>query len=122
MDAFKKSFRTNVPSLIPLVDESFRPILQLPFLHSLDELLKVWDKSIQVHLPDLRDEASSVDTDSLHAKSFYGQGMGLLFNNAQELSPLLTEWLDLIRKSLGLLDAPHEVNVERFYIPVVRRY
>ncbi len=102
MDAFKKIFRTNVPTLIPLVGESFRPVLELPFLHSLDELLKTWDKDIQVHLPDLRDEASSVDTDSQHAMSFYEQGMGLLFNNAHELSPLLSSWLEDIRKAIGL--------------------
>ncbi|MES2525604.1 MAG: cupin domain-containing protein [Bdellovibrionota bacterium] len=102
MDAFKKTFRANVPSLIPMVDESFRPILELPFLHSLTDLLKVWDKSIQVHLPDLRDEASSIDTDAEHAISFYEQGMGLLFNNAHELSPMLSDWLQEIRQSIGL--------------------
>ncbi len=102
MDAFKDSFRKNVPFLIPQVDESFKPILQLPFLQSLEGLLQSWDKSIQVHLPDLRDEASSIDTDSQNALSFYKQGMGLLFNNAHELSPLLESWLHEIRSVIGL--------------------
>jgi 50S ribosomal protein L16 3-hydroxylase len=91
------------PFLIPQIsEESFKAISELPFLQSVESLLSFWEKSIQVHLPDLRDEASSLDTDSEHAMSFYQQGMGLLFNEAQELSPMLQELLVEIRKELGL--------------------
>lgn len=102
MDVFRASFEKNSPTLIPEVDKSFGPILSLPFLKSLDDLLKIWQASIQVHLPDLRDEASSVDTDAQNAKGFYDDGMGLLFNDAQVLSPLLGEWLEKIRASMGI--------------------
>lgn len=100
---FLQSFKQNEPIFIPSIGTNNLELLgQMPFLDSLEDLLKHWPASIQVHLPDLRDEASSLDTDAQHAKSFYDQGMSLLFNNAQMLSPMLEEWLQEIRKELGL--------------------
>ncbi len=100
---FKTIYLKQKPCLIPHVNDGMLSSLrELPFLDSLDSLLGIWPASIQVHLPDLRDEASSIDTDSQHARSFYDQGMGLLFNNAHELSPMLSDWLQEIRKSIGL--------------------
>ncbi len=111
MDAFKDSFQKNLPTLIPQVDKGFEPLLSLPFLQSLQSLLAVWGKSIQVHLPDLRDEASSLETDADHAPGFYAQGMGLLFNDAHELSPLLVEWLEQIRRVIGISALSYRRNL-----------
>jgi 50S ribosomal protein L16 3-hydroxylase len=100
---FEASYQKNEPFFVPEVNEThFKAFTELPFLNSLESLLKSWNKSVQVHLPDLRDEASSLDTDAEHAMGFYQEGMGLLFNNADELSPLLQDWLQGIRKELGL--------------------
>lgn len=100
---FQKSYSKNEPFLVPMVDEKgIKALLDLPFLDSLTSLLEMWSQSIQVHLPDLRDEISSIDTDAEHAMSFYNQGMGLLFNDAQVLSPLLDCWTHGVREELGL--------------------
>ncbi len=74
----------------------------LPFLESLDALLASWPSAVEVHLPDVRDEASSVDADTGEALSFFREGLGLLFSDAQVLSPVLTDWLQRIRRDLGL--------------------
>jgi 50S ribosomal protein L16 3-hydroxylase len=100
---FENAFQKKDPFLLPHVNEEIlKAIDALPCFESLDCLLKYWPADIQVHLPDLRDEASSVDTDAQNAMSFYAQGMGLLFNNAQILSPLFVEWLEQIRKAIGI--------------------
>lgn len=100
---FRRYFEGNEPFFNPRISEAcFKQLRELPFLDSLESLLQHWDQSIQVHLPDLRDEASSLDTDSQHAMDYYNQGMGLLFNNAQMLSPQLVNWLEGIRKELKI--------------------
>ena len=100
---FQECYLQNEPFFIPQVKaEGIKSLLNLPFLDSLESLLECWPKSIQVHLPDLRDEASSIDTDAEHALNFYNQGMGLLFNDAQELSPVLESWVYGVRSELGL--------------------
>jgi 50S ribosomal protein L16 3-hydroxylase len=103
LSKFRESFAKNEPFFVPKVNkENSKPLLELPFLDSLETLLTYWKKDIQVHLPDLRDEVSSIDTDAEHALGFFKQGMGLLFNEAQALSPLLESWTQEIRKELGL--------------------
>jgi 50S ribosomal protein L16 3-hydroxylase len=103
LSQFQKYFSSNEPFLVPQVhEEGIKSLFDLPFLSSLESLLEIWPKSIQVHLPDLRDEASSIDTDAQHAMSFFDQGMGLLFNDAQVLSPVLESWIQGVREELGL--------------------
>ncbi len=100
---FKSAFISERPHLVPQVNPGiFRALKNLPFLDSLESLLGHWEGSIQVHLPDLRDEASSLDTDAERALSFYAQGMGLLFNDAHVLSPMLGVWLQDLRKAIGV--------------------
>lgn len=74
----------------------------LPALASLDALLAAWPSAVEVHLPDLRDEASSMQTGTGEALGFFREGMGLLFSDAQVLSPVLADWLQRIRRDLGL--------------------
>ncbi len=100
---FKTAYLTQRPYFVPQVHSDILGALkELPYLDSLESLLEHWPGSIQVHLPDLRDEASSVDTDAECAMSYYDQGMGLLFNDAQVLSPMLEEWLPALRKEIGI--------------------
>ncbi len=95
-------FEKNEPFFGQCNQENIKSLTQLPFLSSLDSLLQVWPHSIQAHLPDLRDEASSIDTTAKDALKLFRNGMGLLFNEAQTLSPILVEWLNEIRRDLGL--------------------
>jgi len=65
-------------------------------------LLKIWGNSIQVHLPDVRDECSSLDATSENALGYFKQGMGLLFKDVHQNSEQLSHWLEEMRKVLGI--------------------
>ncbi len=77
-------------------------LTELPFLRSLDQLLAQWPRKVQVHLPDVADESSSIDADTKDAGKLFANRMALLFNNAQSLSPVLQRWLASIHGELGL--------------------
>jgi len=81
---------------------SVRGLTSLPFLHSLDALLNAWPDKIQAHLPDVRDEASSIDAGPADARKLFANGLPLLFNQVQKISPVLQEWLAAIHRDLGL--------------------
>lgn len=103
MDDFLFSFKTNEPFVVHKSNDlSLGQLTSLPFLASLETLIQSWPFPIQAHLPDVRDEASSIDTTAKDAKKLFSNGMGLLFNEAQNISPLLQEWLSEIRKDLGV--------------------
>lgn len=97
---FQKHFLTSEPFVVH--GKELDHLLAMPFLTSLEALLNAWPSSIQVHLPELRDEISSLDTDSEHAMGFFHQGMGLLFNDVQKLDPALEEWLRNIAQEMGI--------------------
>ena len=99
---FFSSLKKNEPFLVQTNDEFIRPLRELPFLASLDALLMSWPSEIQAHLPDVRDEISSIDTNYKDAQKLFDNGMGLLFNDVQKISPLLEKWLAELRKDLGL--------------------
>ncbi|MFZ3229339.1 MAG: cupin domain-containing protein [Pseudobdellovibrio sp.] len=99
---FFKAYNKNQPFIVHNLKDSIKELMDLPFLSSLDSLLNSWPKSIQAHLPDVRDEASSIDTNPKDAKKLFENGMGLLFNQAHTLSPILIKWLESLRKDLGL--------------------
>ena len=102
MDDFFSAYQSSQPFVIQHNADQIKPLLDLPFLSSLEALLQIWPSSIDVHLPDIRDEASSITTNAEEANNCFNQGMGLLFNEAQNLSPLLKEWLDIMRLEMGL--------------------
>jgi 50S ribosomal protein L16 3-hydroxylase len=91
---------------LPLVAHSdglhLRELTKLPFLASLDALLKSWPSSIEAHLPDVRDEASAIDTNTKDAQKLFNSGMGLLFSEANLVSDVLARWLQTIRMDLSL--------------------
>jgi 50S ribosomal protein L16 3-hydroxylase len=99
---FFEAYSRNEPFVVHGLDESIDELKNLPFLSSLENLLNVWPKDIQAHLPDVRDEASSIDTTSKDALKLFQNGMGLLFNHAETISPVLTRWLQELRLDLGL--------------------
>jgi 50S ribosomal protein L16 3-hydroxylase len=71
-------------------------------LQSRDALLGAWGAAVQAHTPDIADEASAVEVSPRDAPKLFANGMSLLFNDAERLSPVLPEWLDAIRRDLGL--------------------
>lgn len=101
-EAFFKAYENNEPFVIHGLNESVTELTSLPFLRTLEALLNVWPKDIQAHLPDVRDEASSIDTSAKDAPKLFQNGMGLLFNHAQTISPVLEKWLQELRLDLGL--------------------
>lgn len=102
IEDFLTSYRLNEPFVVHQNTECMKVIKELPFLESLETLLKSWPEVIQAHLPDVRDEVSSIDTNTKDAQKLFDNGMGLLFNEVQNISPLLVEWLEEIKKDLGL--------------------
>lgn len=99
---FLAAYEAGEPFVVHHPKEALSDLRDLDFLASLDSLLNMWPHSIQAHLPDLRDEASSIDTTPKDAKKLFQNGMGLLFNEAHRISPLLQNWLEKIRADLGI--------------------
>ncbi len=69
---------------------------------SIDALLASWGSQVQAHLPDIADEASSIDVSTTDAKKLFASRMGLLFNNVEANVPVLRQWIDAIKADLGL--------------------
>lgn len=99
---FFDCYEKNEPFVVHHTENSLRTLRELHFLSSLEDLLKIWPHSIQAHLPDLRDESSSIDTTPKDAIKLFRNGMGLLFNEAHRISPELQKWLEHIRRDLGI--------------------
>jgi 50S ribosomal protein L16 3-hydroxylase len=82
--------------------ETVKGLTSIPALSSVQSLLEVWPHVVQVHLPDVSDESSSVDANTKDAKKMFLNEMGLLFNNVQTVFPVLKDWLSAISSDLGL--------------------
>ncbi|MFN3454434.1 MAG: JmjC domain-containing protein [Pseudobdellovibrio sp.] len=102
IEDFFAAYEKNKPFIVHHESNRLSDLRNLDFLSSLTHLLNVWPHSIQAHLPDLRDESSSVDTTAHDAKKLFQNGMGLLFNEAQRISPVLQTWLTKLRVDLGI--------------------
>lgn len=99
---FTSLFAKNSPGIVHGLSKDIQEITDLYFLNSLDSMLTSWPDKIQAHLPDVRDEASSIDVNATDARKLFGNGMGLLFNEVHTISPVLDKYLQVIRMNLGL--------------------
>jgi 50S ribosomal protein L16 3-hydroxylase len=90
------------PFVVHQLNETIRPLMELPFLKSLEALLESWPGVIQAHLPDVSDESSSIEVNASSARKLFANKMALLFNNVQTLSPELEKWVKTLAKDLGL--------------------
>ena len=99
---FFASSAADEPFVVHGLKDSVAALTRLPFLASLDALLGSWPNPVQVHLPDVADEASAIDASPGDARKLFANGMGLLFNDAHTISPELTTWLAAICADLGL--------------------
>jgi len=104
---FFASFAADQPFVVHGLKESVQALTQLPFLASLEAMLGSWPNPVQVHLPDVADEASAIDASPGDARKLFANGMSLLFNDVHALSPELTRWLAAIRRDLGLSALTH---------------
>jgi 50S ribosomal protein L16 3-hydroxylase len=96
------SFARDEPFVVHGMKDTLVELFALPVLASLDAMLGAWPDQVQVHLPDVADEASSIAASPHDARKLFGCGMGLLFDDAQRYAPSLVPWLDAIRADLGL--------------------
>lgn len=101
IDQFIEFYQQNRPVLLE-PQEKTRALREIPFLASMEALLQSWPLPVEAHLPDVRDESSAIATNTIDAPKLYANGMGLLFNEAHTISPLLNQWLSAIRNDLGL--------------------
>ncbi len=99
---FMSAYQKGEPFLVDHGVSELESLRSLPFLESLNSLLQSWTFPVQAHLPDLRDEVSSVDISTEEAPEYFKKGMGLLFNDVDRISPHLGEWLEKIRSDLGI--------------------
>ncbi len=108
---FLKSYLSNRSVIVHDLGESIGEILNLPFLESLEALLNLWPHTVDVHLPDVSDEASSIETNTEDARKLFANGMGLLFNDVNRISPILSEWLEALKLQLGLSTMTYARNL-----------
>jgi 50S ribosomal protein L16 3-hydroxylase len=94
--------RRDEPFVVHGVRDSTAELFAIPFLASLDALLGAWPDRVEVLLPDVADEASTITASRHDAAKLFASGMGLLFNEAQLHAPNLVRWLDAMRTELGL--------------------
>jgi len=90
------------PFVVHGLCDSVAGLVAIPLLASLDTLLDAWPDPVDVHLPDVADEASSITVPTPEARTRFASGMALLFNEVQLHVPALVTWLDGIRSDLDL--------------------
>ncbi len=90
------------PFVVHGLCDSVAELLAIPMLSSLETLLASWPDLVDVHLPDVADEASSITVAPTEAGTKFDSGMALLFNEVQQHVPELVPWLDGIRSDLDL--------------------
>ena len=99
---FFAHYQASEPYVVHGLNETVRELTDLPFLESLDALLNSWPKDVKAHLPDVADEARSIDATPADGRRLFNNGMGLMFENPEDISPVLNHWLAELRCDLGL--------------------
>lgn len=99
---FLSLFEINQPFVIHHNESDLRVLRDLPQLASLEALIQRWPGKVSAHLPDARDEVSSIEVEPKDAMKLFKNGMGLLFNEANNFCPTLQEWVQGVRRDLGL--------------------
>ena len=98
----RASIAHDAPFVVEGLRDSIAELIAIPFLASLETLLGSWPDVVEVHLPEVADEASAITASPADARKLFGSGMGLLFDEAQRFAPQLLPWLDSIRADIGL--------------------
>jgi len=99
---FLNHYKSNTPLVVHDIKDRMKDFTELPFLKSLDSLLKVWPEHVDSYCPGIADEANSKSITTQEAQGCFNNGMSLLFNDANKHSPLLNEWVESMKFELGL--------------------
>ena len=99
---FLEKYENNIPVALHNQKNDLKPLFELPLLSSLETLLENWPKTVQAHLPDLRDESSAIEVNAQDARKLFANGMGLLFNEVHTHQTILQTYLETLRLDLGL--------------------
>jgi 50S ribosomal protein L16 3-hydroxylase len=104
---FFASVVADRPFVVHDLGPTVRALTELPLLASLEALLGAWPNPVQVHLPDVADEANAIDVSPADARKLFASGMGLLFNDVHTAAPVLADWLAAVRADLGVSALSH---------------
>jgi 50S ribosomal protein L16 3-hydroxylase len=99
---FLEHYKSNTPMVVHGLDSSIAEITELPFLNSIEDLLEFWPKSIDCYQPGVADEVNSITTSTKIARELFKEGRGLIFNDADTESEVLSRWVHDLIKQLGL--------------------
>lgn len=108
---FMTSYESKSPFVVHDLNKSIKEITDLSFLKSIDDLLKDWRNDIDVYPSEIADENGAIKASTLDAKEMFKNGRGLLFNDANTISPVLQKWLDQLRLDLGLSSLTYGRNL-----------
>ncbi len=108
---FMKSYESNSPFVTHNLKDSIKDLTDLPFLKSIDDLLKSWPKEVDVYSAEVSDETGAVKSSTEEARKMFAQGRGLLFNDANTISPVLQTCLEKLRRELGLSSMTYGRNL-----------
>lgn len=86
------------PFCVHGLSEDLKELFSLPILESFES----WKGSVDVHLPDVRDEMSSKSVSTQEALAYFQKGQSILFNDVNNEYTDLNIWLETIRKELKL--------------------
>jgi 50S ribosomal protein L16 3-hydroxylase len=99
---FLKYYRDNKPLVTHNLTGSVSELTELPFLNSIEDLLDFWPKSVDCYMPGIADEVNSITTTTKNARELFKEGRGLIFNDADTESQVLSQWIHEIITELGL--------------------
>jgi 50S ribosomal protein L16 3-hydroxylase len=102
MEDFYKYYESNTPFVINGSSDITPKLTSHRFLKSINSLFESWPKKVNVHLPDLLDESSSIDVSTQDARKMFRNGSPLLFNDANDHCDLLNSFLTNLIDELGL--------------------
>ena len=90
------------PFCVHGLSEDLKELFSLPILKSFKSLKENWKGPVDVHLPDVRDEASTVTVSTSEAFDHFQNGQSVLFNDVNNEYADLNVWLEKIRENLKL--------------------
>jgi len=91
--------------------EYFNELKNLPKFSSVTNFLDHWTGEVDVHLLDLKDEASTKKVSNHEAMSYYDQGMGLLFNDLNLFDEKMQDDLNRLCGDFGVSRATMSRNL-----------
>lgn len=101
-DLFLKGPWPKEPFVVHELGSTISELTSISFLKSLDDMLEQWPSIVQAHLPDVADESSAIDVSPRDARKLFSNKMALLFNNVEQQSSVLKDWLQVLARDLGL--------------------